>query len=129
MKQITESDLKLLSHRQQVQFAVFCAKRVEFRWKNEPACVAAVAAAEAWLEGKATEEECEKAANAAAYAANAAAYATYAAYNAAYAVAYAANAAYAVVSATEDADKENIIAEQWNYFYTLLGELGKILYF
>ena len=117
MKPITESDLKLLSHRQQVQFAVFCAKQLEFIWKNEPACVAAVATAEAWLEGKATAEECRRAAYKAAYnAANAAAYA-----------AYAANAAYAAANAA--AYKPSYRAAQWKYFYSLLGELGQVLYF
>ena len=94
MQLITKADLKLLSHKDQVRFAIFCVKQVEGQWKAIPACVKATATVELWLEGKATAEECRSAAD----------------------------AAYA-------AAKEKTIAEQWNYFYTLLGELGKILYF
>ena len=111
MNQIQEKDLQILTHKQQVQFAIFCAKQVEYLWNKKPACVKAIQTAEAWLAGKATAEECRSAARAAANATYAAAYATYAA-------AYAADAA----------NKQAIIAAQWNYYYELLGKLWKILY-
>ena len=126
MQPITSTELKLLSHRQQVQFAIFCAKQVEAKWKNEPACVAAIATTEAWLEGKATEEECRKAAYNS-YAISAASWAAYAVAYTSKAAVYASNAANDAVSYV--VDKQSCITAQWNYFYTLLGELGKVLYF
>ena len=74
MKQITETELKKLSHKDIVKFAVFCAYRVEERWNNTPECVEAIRMAELWLEDKATSKECEVAYNLTYHAA----YATYA---------------------------------------------------
>jgi hypothetical protein len=120
--------LNKLSHKDCVLFTLFCAKQIEYKWKNFPECIKAIEKVERWLEGKATAEECKNAAAAARAAANAnadaAAYAAAAARAAAnanadaaaYAAAYAAAAyaAYAVASAA--AIKET----QMNYLYELL---------
>jgi hypothetical protein len=86
---ITSDYLNKLPHKLQVYFAVFCAKQVTHLLsdKNRDVSLKAIAIAELWLEGKATSEECRKAA--------VASYAGYAAYAAAagYAAAYAADAA------------------------------------
>ena len=133
-------ELKLLSHKDCVRFALFCAEQVKEGWRGVPECVVAVETTERWLEGKATKGEC-KVTSDAAYAAYSAANATnaaYAAYNAAYyaAAAAAANAAYAAyayaASATAYAayanaayaasanGKPHLIEAQWNYYEELL---------
>ena len=137
-------ELKLLSHKDCVRFAVFCAEQVKDGWKDIPECVVAVETTERWLEGKATKREC-KVASDAAYAAYSAANATNAAYaaytaaiaayyaaaaNAAYAAyayaasatAYAAyaNAAYAYAYAASANGKPHLIEAQWNYYEELL---------
>ena len=132
MKQIERSDLEKLSHRKQVQFAIFCAKQVIHLVKPEhkKVCETAIHTAELFLEGKATKEDCRNAAANAANAAYAAAAAAYAA--AANAAAYAANAAayaayaaaYAAAAAAHAAkkDKNKIIKDQWTYYEELSKE-------
>ena len=134
VKELRSKDLEKLPHELQVTFAIFCAKQVIHLVKDEDkkVCVKAIETAEAYLEGKASKEDCKAAANAAAnaaaYAANHAAanaanaaaytanYADYAAYNTAYnAAANAAHAAYAAAS-----KKEEIIKAQWDYYNDLL---------
>ena len=140
-KKVSDKELLLLPHKDCVRFALFCAEQVRDSWKDIPECVAAIETAERWLEGKATEEECVNAADAAASAANAAyaasaaafadAYAYYATYTAAiaaysashaaratYAAVHAANAAYAASHAA--AGKSHLIDAQWNYYLELL---------
>ena len=94
-----ESILKLLPHKTNVRFALFCANQVKHLVKKEyqEVCLKAIEVAELFLEDRATKEECGKAAvaaNAAAYASTSYAASDASAY-AAYAAAYAANAAYA----------------------------------
>ena len=94
--------MRLMSHKQNVMWALACADSVRELVKPEHkvACDKALETAELWLNGKATVEECKvaaAAANTAAnawYAADAAAYAWYAAY----AAANAADAAYAAAN-------------------------------
>ena len=105
-----KNDIQLLSNKDVVRFALFCARQVEDDWKGIPECKAAIEVAERWLEGKATKEECKDAAYAAYAAAAYAAYA-YAAANAA------ANAAFA---AAAYANKEKTVGEQWEYYNELL---------
>jgi len=115
LEKVSEEELLLLSHKDCVRFAVFCAEQVRDSWENIPECVAAIETVERWLEGKATEEECWKAANAAraAHYANTAYYAAYAvAYAAAYAAHTGANAAYA--------RNPHLIEAQWEYYNELL---------
>jgi len=106
IKIVSEKELKLLSHKDIVRFALFCAEQVKDNWKDIPECVAAIETAERWLEGKASAEECRNTAYAAdahaVYTASAAAHAAHAtdaaAYYATYVAtraAYSANAAYA----------------------------------
>jgi len=127
IKIVSEKELSLLSHKDCVRFALFCAEQVRDSWKDIPECVAAIETTERWLEGKASAEECKKAA-----------YAAYAAYDAAsaravHAVAYAASSAYyaaayaayavayaAAVAAEASAGKPHLIEAQWNYYEELL---------
>ena len=107
IKIVSKKELSLLSQQDCVRFALFCAEQVKDGWRGVPECVAAIETAERWLEGKATEEECKKAA-----------YAAYAAYDAAsaravHAVAYAASAAYAN-------GKPHLIKAQRNHYNELL---------
>ena len=147
LEKVSEGELLLLSHQDCVRFALFCAEQVKEGWKGIPECVAAIETAERWLKGKATEEECWKAANAATtaavraaratYAADAVAYAVvhaaravaYAAYAASHAVAYAAYAAnvaaanavaYATIAYTAAYGKPHLIDAQRNYYEELL---------
>jgi hypothetical protein len=123
---IDKNMLDKLDHKMQVMFAVFCAKQVLLLVKEEHKEVAikAIEAAEGFVEGKVSKEECHDAA----YAAYAAAYAVaYAAYAAAYAVAYAADAAaYAAYAAAyaayavADHDRKAIEQEQIRYYNELL---------
>jgi len=84
--------LDKLDHKMQVRFAIFCAKQVIdlVDAKHKEVCLKAIEAAEGFVEGRVSKEECY----AAAAAANAASYAAYAA-AAGYAAADAADAAYA----------------------------------
>jgi hypothetical protein len=99
MTSLNTTNMEMLSHCNQVAFALFCAKQVLHLVKPEhkevvDRCIATV---ELWFEGKATKEDCmgaASAARAAAYSANAASYAIAdAAHDAAYAAAHAAHAA------------------------------------
>jgi len=119
-----KNDIQLLSNKDVVRFALFCARQVEDDWKGIPECKAAIEVAERWLEGKATKEECKDAAYAA-YAAAAYAAAAYAAANAAANAAYAAVNTYAAANAANaanaaDANKEKTVGEQWEYYNELL---------
>ena len=96
--------LKKLDHKNQVRFALRCAKSVA----QNPAGARCIEVVELWLDGRASAEECRQAAYAAADAADAAAYAAYAAYAAdaaACAAAYAADAA--------DAIKKDLMRYLW----------------
>ena len=134
-----EEELELLSHKDIVRFALFCAEQVRDSWKGIPECVVAVETTERWLEGKASAEECRvatraayyacaatRAANATTRAATRAAYAAYYAANAAYAASHAAYA-YATSSAANAASyaayangKPSLIEAQWHYYQELL---------
>jgi len=138
MKPVSDKELELLSHKDIVRFAVFCAEQMRDSWENIPECVVAIETVERWLKGKAAEEECVNAAYTAsaaanaAYAASAAANAAYtaavAAYSAAYADAahaaahaavHATSAAYYATSAAADG-KSHLIEAQRNYYLELL---------
>jgi hypothetical protein len=114
--------LKELPHKDVVRFALFCAKQVVSQ-NQIPEAKEAIKVVELWLEDRATQGECGRAAAyaaraaraAAAYAACAAADAAYAAYAAARAAARAA-AAYAA-GAT---NKETLIQEQMDYLRELI---------
>ena len=112
-----EEWLKLIPHRSQVMFAVFCAMQVEELWNDSVTCIAAISTIERWLEGKATAEECRAAAYAA-YA-NAAAYADAANAADAYAYAAAANAAAYAAAAYAAADDESLKQAQVEYLREL----------
>jgi len=134
---VTEYNIRLLSHKDQVRFALFCAKQVE---QIKPEAINCIRVVEKWLDGKATAEECKQvytayyattnatyattnATNYAAYtAANAATYAANAAANAATAATYATNAAtYAAnAAATTAATKQDVVRQQEVYLYELL---------
>jgi len=140
-----EADLKKLPHLFQIRFAVFCAKQVLHLVleKDKAVCEAAISAAEGFIDGTTTKEQCLTAAYAAAHAAaNSAHAATYAAHAAAHAAAQAAHAAanaaqaaytaansahaatyaaYAAANAAQVAkNKEVLIKEQWDYYNELL---------
>jgi len=134
MKPVSDKELELLSHKDIVRFAVFCAEQMRDSWENIPECVVAIETVERWLKGKAAEEECvnaaytasaaANAAYAAAVAANAAYTAAVAAYSAAYADAahaavHATSAAYYATSAAADG-KSHLIEAQRNYYLELL---------
>jgi len=139
LEKVSEEELKLLSHKDCVKFALFCAEQVKEGWRGISECFVAIETAERWLEGKATEEECRNAthvADAARYAAHYANttaydayYATYAAVYAAYAAsaasdasdaAYAAARAAAYAAATYANGKPHLIEAQWEYYLELL---------
>ena len=65
IKIVSEKELKLLSHKDIVRFALFCAEQVKDNWKDIPECVRAIETVERWLEGKASAEECRNTAYAA----------------------------------------------------------------
>jgi len=124
---VTKDNIRLLSHKDKVRFALFCAKQNE---QIKPEAINCIRVVEKWLDGKATTEECEQA-----YAANAtnATYAAYVATNyAAYIATYAAYAAYAATYATNAAayaanyaanattTKQDIVRQQEVYLYELL---------
>ena len=122
IKIVSEKELSLLSHKDCVRFALFCAEQVRDSWKDIPECVAAIETTERWLEGKASAEECWKAANAANAAATYATSASYTAYAAAYATYAAHTAAYATSDAADYAahGKPHLIDAQRNYYEELL---------
>ena len=128
MKPVSDKELELLSHKDIVRFAVFCAEQMRDSWENIPECVVAIETVERWLKGKAAEEECVNAAYTASAAANAAYTAAVAAYSAAYADAahaaahaavHATSAAYYATSAAADG-KSHLIEAQRNYYLELL---------
>jgi len=94
----TKENIGLLSHKDKVRFALFCAKQIE---QTVPEAIACIRVVERWLDGKATADECRRVAYAA-YNAAAHANAAYAAYAA---TAHAANAvaAYAAYAAAANA--------------------------
>jgi hypothetical protein len=127
VNKIEKSDLRQLSHTDQVRFALFCAYQCKKGWENIPKCMEAIKVTELWLEGKVAAKECRGAAITASYAA-------YTAYTAAHAAFAAAEVAYTVdsiapwssaydtaIRASSDLslDKDRVIQEQWNYFYEL----------
>ena len=145
IKKVSKEELELLSHKDCVRFALFCAEQVKDGWKDISKCFVAIETAERWLEGKASAEECRVAAYAAhdaAYSAANATNAAYAAYTAAIAAYYAAaanaayaayayaasatayaayaNAAYAAAYAASANGKPHLIEAQWNYYEELL---------
>ena len=118
MKPVSDKELELLSHKDIVRFAVFCAEQMRDSWENIPECVVAIETVERWLKGKAAAEECRNAthvADAARYAAHYANTTAYDAYYAAYAAAYA-----AYVAAYATAGKSHLIEAQWEYYEELL---------
>ena len=123
IKKVSKEELELLSHKDCVRFALFCAEQVKDGWRGVPECVAAIETAERWLEGKATAEECRiasYAAHDAAYAAADAAYyaayyATYAAYYAAYYAATNANAAHTAANYAANAAHATYAAHTADY--------------
>jgi hypothetical protein len=123
MERITINNLKGLSHKDQVRFALFCAYQIKSKWENIPSSVEAIRLTELWLEGKATVEECCFIAGVAgtdAFMFNA----NIAASSAAYAVGSGApwaNACDSAISANYGIflDSISIIKEQWKYFYEL----------
>ena len=147
---LTRKELSLLPNHKQIRFAIFCANQVIHLvpTKHKEVCLKAINAAELYLEGKASKEECRVAANtatayaayyatAAANAANAASAANAAADAVAYAATYAANAAASAAyyaAAASPKEKQNIIEAQWDLYDQLLDEdrifeeivLGKI---
>jgi hypothetical protein len=132
MKQIQEEDLAKLAHREQVVFALFCAKQVHHlvEEKHKKAVDKCINITERWIVGEATGEECREVADAtydaayaaAIYTAAAAAYVAYADAYAASAATYA--AAYATVYTTDFANaienKDKTIKEQWECYNALL---------
>ena len=142
IKKVSKEELELLSHKDCVRFALFCAEQVKDGWKDISKCFVAIETAERWLEGKASAEECRNAthvADAARYAAHYANTTAYDAYYTAYAAAYAAYAASAAsdasdaaayayaaaraahyATATYAAKKSHLIEAQWEYYLELL---------
>jgi len=59
---ITEYNIRLLSHKDKVRFALFCAKQVKYKIKDIEGfnCIRMV---EKWLDGKATSNDCRIAAD------------------------------------------------------------------
>ena len=109
MKQISNKALEKLSHHKQVYFAIFCAEQVLYLVPQEHQEVAlkAIEVAKAFLDGKASKEECYAAASAAHAASYAASYAAHA-------------AAHAAASASATSSREKVIKEQWDFFDQLL---------
>jgi hypothetical protein len=148
-KIVSAEDLHKLPHKYQVMFAVFCAEQVVglIREQDREVCVKAIEVTKKWLRGEVSKEECRAAANAAyttyaavraaraaagaacaaaTYAAHAT-YTTYTAGSAACTAIYAANAIYAFHAGE---NRNNLVKEQWNYYYELLNldeTLEKIL--
>ena len=131
---LSVEDLKLLSHKDIVRFALFCAEQVRDNWKNSKICVAGIEGVERWLEGKATAEECRNASIAVASATrgitNAAYYANATAddaacgsvdYSATPSAVYSAWCASAcVTSYVVFYDQPQAVKEQWEYYEELL---------
>ena len=130
VKEITIDNLRELSRKNCVRFALFCANQVAHIETSEKAqeCRDIV---ERWLEGKASSKECRDAANAAcdtsiAVARATAVYAIYTTYAAgttrdhfAHFAYYAYHASYAA-DAASNKKTEEIIEEQRNYYDALL---------
>lgn len=131
-EKIEENYLNLLSHRECVLFALFCAKQVE---QTLSEAIEAIEVIERWLDGKASEEECGVTAEAVHKAAFLA-HITYADYAAARAASnaiftiinlnkayYATTAAHYTIHATHIVSQslvEKVIEEQWRYYNELL---------
>jgi hypothetical protein len=123
VERITVNNLKGLSHKDQVRFALFCANQVKDKWKHIPSSVEAIRLTELWLEGKATTDDCWFIAGVAgsdAFRLGANSAAASAAYTVD-SIAPWANAHSAAISANYDisVDMAGIIQEQWGYFYEL----------
>ena len=54
IKRVNIKELELLSHRDMVRFALFCAEQVKEGWRDIPECVSAIETVKRWLEGRAT---------------------------------------------------------------------------
>ena len=149
MDQLNIAQLGLLSHRKRVIFALFCAKQVISLVPKEHKyyCDKTIKTIENWLDGKATNEECDQAAGttyniASAYAPRYAydmipSHAASASHNAIYTIADAAYtvinisayATYTTVSAASHAVKavlptyrDRVIEKQWDFYNELLNE-------
>ena len=57
-----ETWLKLIPHKSQVRFALFCVRQVSALWECDAPSVNTILLIEKWLEGKATQKECRAAA-------------------------------------------------------------------
>jgi len=115
-----QSQIELLSHKDKVRFALFCAKQVE---QTVPEAIDCIRVVERWLDGKASADECRRVADAVANA-NAAAAAYCAATNAVAYAAYAANVAAIVANArtayANAAHIANTKQAQMEYLYELV---------
>ena len=106
------SYIEQLSRKDKVRFALFCAKQA-IHLTKAPEAKECIRVIELWLDGKASADDCERAANAATYAANTAntathaTHAAHAAANAAHAAHAATAAAYATYAATNTANTAN----------------------
>lgn len=138
MERITVKDIKKLSHRKQVMFALFCAEQVKPYTNDKTRELASkvIAVVEAYLEGKATKEDCEQVGDTVwkdlEFFDNAIANAARAGVNAAWAAAdnsdryhtsdWISWAVHWTIKAIESAgvDKDKLIKAQWDYYYELL---------
>ena len=125
MQVIDSSELKMLPHCLLVQFAVFCAKQVQHLIPDEhrEVCNKAIEAAEGFIYGTVSKEECLDVAYDA-YIARSIYPAAHAAYTATHAVDYAyTDAAYAAETVVDVIDQFNQLAfikAQWDYYQELL---------
>jgi hypothetical protein len=110
-------------HRVRVKWALRCVKDVMHLASHIPEVATCIETIEKWLDGKASDEEVKRAADAAAYAAYAAAYAAYAATYAGDA-AYAAYAAAFAASAYSDTSYATNAAKWDLYIKWLIEELA-----
>lgn len=127
MINLTEEQLEKLPCHFQIAFALFCAKQVIHlvEAEDKEACNNCIEVVEAYLEGKATREDCEKVANAAysdahfTHAASATYYTAYAAANITH-IFIANTVAAASAAATFATNKEQTLKEQHQYYQELL---------
>jgi len=119
IKRVNIKELELLSHRDMVRFALFCAEQVKEGWRDIPECVSAIETVKRWLEGKATALECSEAAYAASTTVYAGTSATYNTYNTAQAAASDEYASY-YACAAGGFSSQLVIKEQWEYYEELL---------
>ena len=123
MERITINNIKGLSHKDQVRFALFCSYQVKYKWKDIPSCVEAIRVTELWLEGKATAQECHTVACIAStdsFRISVSGSAASAAYSVCSGAPWA-SAHEVSINANYDLnlDRISIIKEQWKYFYEL----------